>query len=148
MPNREKLRIRLMDNALIEPVARFVDSWNHDDVYNRFGWTGADAQQRLVAELTNSARRAVVAIYDGAVIGLLDHVYAGDAIHVGIVVDWKFRRSSVGTLLLRALLAMKTPAQPIAAECRVDNIPAAGLLRKCGFRWIGTERPEMMWRYC
>jgi ribosomal protein S18 acetylase RimI-like enzyme len=139
------LKIHPLEDEMKDRAVRFIDSWNADDVYDRFGTAGIDGREWLAAELQRG-RSSLVAEYEGNVVGLLDYTYAQGAIHIGIVVDRRFRRRSIGKNLVRALLASKGPERPVAAECRVDNRPAVALLRGCCFDLIGIEKPEMIWR--
>lgn len=124
---------------------RFIDSWSIDDVYARFGAAGTDGRNRLAFELLQRCRSAFVAVHAGEVVGLLDYVHAHGAIHTGIVVDSRFRRLSIGTNLVLALLEAKT-GHPVVAECQISNRPAIALLRACRFALVGIESPEMLWR--
>ena len=126
---------------------RFIDSWSADDEYDRFGILGSNGQKRLAVELTQHERAALIAVHASRVVGLLDYVYAQGAIHIGIVVDSRYRLLSIGTNLVVALLQARAPARPVEAECRIDNRPAAALFRTCGFQCARVERPEMVWRF-
>jgi RimJ/RimL family protein N-acetyltransferase len=81
------------------------------------------------------------------VVGLLDHIYAEGATHIGFVVDSRFRRLSIGTSLVRALLQQRPEPGPVAAECGVHNRAAAALLRGCSFQRVAVERYETIWRH-
>jgi ribosomal protein S18 acetylase RimI-like enzyme len=147
LPLAESVRIHPLDDTMKAQSVRFIESWNLDTVYDRFGTVGTSGQERLAFELTQHGRSALVAVHRVGVVGLLDHVYADGEIHMGIVVDWRFRRSSIGTRLVFALLASRTAAQPVAAECRIDNRPAVSLLRGCEFRRTMIDRHEIVWRH-
>ncbi len=143
----ESFRISPLEDAIRAPALRFIDSWSIEDVIDRFGAAGINGQARLTAELTQRARPALVALDANGVVGLLDYVYTDGAIHIGIVVDSRFRRRSIGTSLIGALLQARDPAHPVAAECRFQNRPAVALLRTCRFRHVSDERCDMIWRH-
>ena len=147
LPSVESFQIRPLDVTMKTEAVRFISSWSLDDVYDRFGSVGIDGQAWLTTELTQRERRALIAVHASGVVGLLDHVYAEGAIHIGIVVASRFRRSSIGTHLVQALLQMRYSVHPVAADCRIDNRPAIALLRKCRFQRLSVERGEMIWRY-
>lgn len=126
---------------------RFIESWSAADAYDRFGSAGIGGQEWLAKQLNECGRRAIVAASKSGVIGLLDYVHADGATHVGIVVDARYRKLSVGTTLMRALLHTETIAHPIIAECSTRNYAAAGLLRGCGFEPVGVEQYEITWRH-
>ena len=143
----ESFRVCALDDATKTSAQRFIESWSIDDVYDRFGTLGSNAREWLTTELLRGERPALVALHADRVVGLLDYVYAQGAIHFGIVVDSRYRRSSIGSHLLAALLRLKTPAHPVAAECRIDNRPAVALLRGSQFQCTCVERHEMIWQH-
>jgi RimJ/RimL family protein N-acetyltransferase len=143
----DSLQIQRFDDSIKEQTFRFIDSWSADDVYDRFGCAGIPAQEWLVRELLERARHAWIAVNADRVIGLLDHVVAEGAIHIGIMVDPLYRKSSVGTRLVEALVYCKSPAYPAIAECRIGNYAAQALFRRCRFHRAGIDRDEIIWRH-
>ncbi len=144
-PSGNAFKIRPIEDALKAPTVRFIQSWSLDDVYGRFGTAGIDSQKWLTTEIMERGRSAFIAVHQDRVVGLLDHVYAQGAIHIGIVVDSHFRRLSIGTTLVLALLYAKSSEHSVAAECQIDNQAAVALLHACRFQLIGIEKPEMLW---
>jgi ribosomal protein S18 acetylase RimI-like enzyme len=151
-----KKACRTMDLIAIEPLAgstlsetlRFVDSWDEDDVYGRFGVLGRAGPDWLLTQLHVKFRPAIVA-RDGSrsVVGLLDYVRAGRFVHIGIVVDRACRRRRVGSALIDHVLRIKRDGEALAAQCRPDNAAAVGLLVACGFTRIGSSRYELEWSH-
>ncbi len=139
--------LRRLDEAMKPQVLRFIDSWSDDDAYDRFGSAGIGGQQWLVNQLTQHNRHALIALNCGMVIGLLDHIEADAAIHIGIVVDQRYRKLSIGSTLVRAMLRSRQFTFPVIAECSNRNYAAVNLLRSCQFNPIAIDRYEMTWRY-
>lgn len=135
-----------LDENIMAQTLRFIDTWGGEDAYRRFGSAGIDGQAWLAMQLTVHRRPAFVAVNEGHVIGLLDHVDAGGATHIGIVVDSEFRRRSIGTALVNALLRSTSVRGPVRADCDNDNVPAMALLRRCGFTPIYSDRYQTFWR--
>jgi ribosomal protein S18 acetylase RimI-like enzyme len=142
----EWFRVRPLEDCVEPQTLRFINSWRSEDVYGRFGTAGIDAEKLLAGQLTQRRRSALVAMYRDQVVGLLDYVYVPDEIHIGIVVDWRFRRLSIGTKLIRALLKAKSPGYGVVAECRMSNRSAIALLAASCFRLVSAKNREMTWR--
>ncbi len=140
-------RVRSLDPATREPALRFVESWSFDDVYDRFGSVGIGGREWLTAELSKRSRPALIAVQDGEVLGLLDYTCAQGALHIGIVVDSRFRKSSIGKTLVSSFVEARTPTLPVAAECDAGNRAAVALLAACGFERAGAGPYEICWRY-
>ncbi len=128
-------------------VLRFIESWNGDDAYDRFGSAGIGGQARLATQLTQHRRPALIAVNASGVVGLLDHVSASGATYFGIVVDSRFRKLSIGTTLVQTLLQSRSVMRPIIAECDHGNFAAVALLRGCQFKAIESDRYQITWRH-
>lgn len=140
-------RVRSLDAATYEPTLRFIESWSPDDVYDRFGSVGIGGREWLAAELSRRSRPAFIAIHDGDVFGLLDYTYAEGALHIGIVVDSRFRKSSIGSTLVSSFLGSRMQRVPAAAECAAGNRAAVALFTACGFERTNAGSYEILWRY-
>ena len=136
-----------LEDAMKPKALRFIKSWSADDAYDRFGSAGIGGQEWLEDELLHHGRRAFVAVNSAGVIGLLDHVDVDDTTYVGIVVDPRYRKLSVGTTLVRAMLQSRSSRVPVIAECSSRNYAAVSLLRSCQFKPVAVDRYEMTWRY-
>lgn len=139
--------IRSLDEAMKQQTVRFIDSWSHNDAYDRFGSAGIGGQDWLADQLTQHNRGAMIALNAHEVVGLLDHVDAEGSTHIGIVVDARYRKLSIGSSLVRAMLQSKPVRLPVIAECGIRNYAAANLLRSCQFKPVAVDRYEMTWRY-
>lgn len=140
-------RVGSLDAATREPALHFIESWTPDDVYDRFGSVGIGGREWLAAELSQRSRAALIAVHDGGVFGLLDYTYAEGALHIGIVVDARFRRSSVGSTLVSSFVQSRTQKLPVAAECSAANRAAVALFAACGFARTRAGSHEIIWRY-
>ncbi len=136
-----------LDEAMKSETLRFIHAWSPDDVYARFGSAGIGGQEWLADQLAQRDRRALVAVNASGVVGLLDHVDVDDATHIGIVVDARYRKLSIGTTLVRAMLQSRPSRSPVIAECTSGNYAAANLLRSCQFKPVAVDRYEMTWRH-
>lgn len=136
-----------LDEARKPQTLRFIDSWSADDAYDRFGSAGIGGQEWLANQFTQHNREAFVAVNAVGVVGLLDYVDVDDARYIGIVVDARYRKLSIATTLVQALLQSKPCTLPVIAECCSRNYAAVSLLRSCRFRPVAVDRTEMTWRY-
>lgn len=139
--------VRSLDAATREQTLRFIESWTPDDVYDRFGSVGIGGREWLATELSQRSRPALIAVRDGDVLGLLDYTHAEGALHIGIVVDERFRRSSIGSTLVSSFIQSRTEMLPVAAECAAGNKAAVALLGACGFSRTHAGSYEILWRY-
>lgn len=135
-----------LDESMNAPALRFIESWNGDDAYDRFGSAGIGGPEWLAAQLTRRRRPALIAVNAYGVVGLLDHVSAGGATHFGIVVGSRFRRLTIGTTLVRTLLESRSVTRPFVAECGTGNYAAVALLRGCRFKAERSGR-EITWHH-
>lgn len=131
--------------SMTAPALRFIESWNDEDAYERFGSAGIGGPESLVAQITQRRRPALIAVDGDGVVALLDHVEADGATHIGIVVHPRFRRMSIGTTLVRSLLCSRSVTRPIVAECGNGNEAAVALLRACRFGRVKGDRYQTTW---
>lgn len=139
--------VRSLDETTREPALRFIEAWSPDDEYDRFGSVGIGGREWLSTELSQRSRPALVAVDDSGVLGLLDYACAEHALHIGIVVDSRWRRSSIGKTLVSSLVQFRTRALPVVAECAAGNRAAVALFTACGFERVNAGPSEICWRY-
>lgn len=141
------VEIRRLDEHIRAQVLAFIDSWNGDDVYGRFGSAGTGGATLLASQLTQRRRQAMIAVSAGSVVGLIDYVDAFCATHVGIVVHSQCRRLSIGTRLVESVLRQRSIGRPIVAECDPRNVAAVALLRGCHFKPVESDPYQITWRH-
>jgi ribosomal protein S18 acetylase RimI-like enzyme len=148
MLKREHMVIERSHSGALPAIIAFAHSWTREDVYARFWGTGEGAVSWLIEHLANDADHAALVAREGAsYIGLLDYVRVADEISFGIVVRSEYRRMRVGTRLVNALIALKSRREYIAAQCRLENEAAVGLLRSCHFVPSALQHGELDWEY-
>jgi GNAT superfamily N-acetyltransferase len=66
---------------------------------------------------------------------------AGTVRLIDVRVDYDYRRQGIGTALIYALIqqAREEGLRAVAAETLSNNLPAGGLLAKCGFQLSGVD---------
>ena len=144
---RAQIEVCRLDQASMPYALQFIESWSADDAYDRFGCAGISGPEWLASEIAQNGRRALIAVQARRIVGLLDYVYALGAIHFGIVVDRRFRQLSIGSGLVYGLLEKRRDVTPVSAECRVNNLAAVGLLRRCRFQRVRVEQPDIIWHH-
>jgi RimJ/RimL family protein N-acetyltransferase len=94
--------------------------------------TGADEGSALLIEHDGDPVAMLVARSDPA---------TGTIRLVDVRVDYDYRRQGMGTALVFHLIqhARDLEVRAIAAETRSNNLPAGGLLAKCGFELCGID---------
>lgn len=94
--------------------------------------TGAEEGAALLIELDESPVAMLVARPDPA---------AGTIQLVDVRVDYDYRRQGMGTALIYQLVqqARDAEARAISAQTLTNNLPAGGLLTKCGFQLSGVD---------
>ena len=94
--------------------------------------TGADEGTALMVEIDDAPAALIVARPDPE---------AGTLRILDLRVDYDFRRQGLGTALVYQVIqqARDGGVRAIAAETLTNNLPAGGLLAKCGFELSGVD---------
>jgi RimJ/RimL family protein N-acetyltransferase len=143
----ETVTIARYEDGDLPAASAFVRSWTSDERYARFWSPGESAAAWLIDRLASASHRAFIAREGDEYVGLLDCVVTPNEIDFGVFVRGERRRRTIGTRLVRTLIALGASERRIVAQCRIDNAAAVALLRACRFASTSARGGEIGWEY-